>query len=111
MEVKRMLEILGQPKTHMQLQEMIKEVDPTGNGTISFHAFMSLVGGAANIKNSALGKIYETSLGKVAAFHEEQIRKAAGPPQKTKEQLEEEKLQKKLKASQAKANMRAKQQQ
>lgn len=71
---------------------------------------LQLVGGPSSAVNSSLGRIYNTSLGKLAAFHETAIRNAAGPPQKTKEQLEEEKLERKLKASQAKAQKRSQKQ-
>ena len=31
-----MMEKLGQPKTHLELKQMIREVDHTGNGILSF---------------------------------------------------------------------------
>lgn len=35
-ELKRMMEVLGAPQTHLGLKAMIKEVDEDGDGRISF---------------------------------------------------------------------------
>ena len=40
MGLKQMLEKLGQTKTHMELMKIIKEVDKTGSGTISYREFL-----------------------------------------------------------------------
>jgi len=45
MELKYMLEKMGQPKTHLELQKMIKEVDTTGKGAINFRDFLSMMCG------------------------------------------------------------------
>lgn len=36
MELKRMMEILGAPQTHVQLKDMIKEIDEDFDGSINF---------------------------------------------------------------------------
>lgn len=43
MGIKQMLEKLGKAKTHMEIQEMIKEVDTTGSGTISYREFVLMM--------------------------------------------------------------------
>ncbi|XP_076273458.1 EF-hand domain-containing protein D2 homolog [Rhynchophorus ferrugineus] len=39
-ELKRMMEVLGAPQTHLGLKAMIKEVDEDNDGRLSFHEFM-----------------------------------------------------------------------
>lgn len=39
-ELKRMMEILGAPQTHLTLKQMIKEVDEDFDGSISFREFL-----------------------------------------------------------------------
>ncbi|CAH1109783.1 unnamed protein product [Psylliodes chrysocephalus] len=39
-ELKRMMEVLGAPQTHLGLKAMIKEVDEDDDGRLSFHEFM-----------------------------------------------------------------------
>lgn len=39
-ELKRMMEVLGAPQTHIGLKGMIKEVDEDNDGRLSFHEFM-----------------------------------------------------------------------
>ncbi|XP_048519658.1 EF-hand domain-containing protein D2 homolog [Dendroctonus ponderosae] len=39
-ELKRMMEVLGAPQTHIGLKQMIKEVDEDNDGRLSFHEFM-----------------------------------------------------------------------
>ncbi|OQR74240.1 EF-hand domain-containing protein [Tropilaelaps mercedesae] len=40
MELKRMMEFLGEPQTHVQLKNMIKEMDEKFDGTINFTEFL-----------------------------------------------------------------------
>lgn len=54
MEMKRMLEKLGNPKTHMEIVKMIKQVDTTNKGTISYADFLVMMLGG---KNSVLRTI------------------------------------------------------
>lgn len=50
MSMKRMMEKLGQAKTHLEIQKMIKEVDTTGSETISYHEFvLMMLGGKSTI--------------------------------------------------------------
>ncbi|XP_076479170.1 EF-hand domain-containing protein D2 homolog Swip-1 isoform X2 [Bombus vancouverensis nearcticus] len=39
-ELKRMMEVLGAPQTHLGLKAMIQEVDEDGDGRISFREFL-----------------------------------------------------------------------
>ncbi|KAL3227891.1 hypothetical protein MRX96_003841 [Rhipicephalus microplus] len=39
-ELKRMMEILGAPQTHLALKEMIRQVDEDFDGTINFREFL-----------------------------------------------------------------------
>src|SRR5579883_1260437 len=41
MEIKKMLEIMGYTKTHLELKEMVNEVSP-GSEVLSFEAFLSV---------------------------------------------------------------------
>ena len=41
MELKRMMEKLGQPKTHLELKKMIAEVDSNNSGTCVYSLSMS----------------------------------------------------------------------
>ncbi|XP_015755194.1 PREDICTED: allograft inflammatory factor 1-like [Acropora digitifera] len=43
MELKRMMEKLGQAKTHLELKKMIAEVDTTNSGTISYTEFLTMM--------------------------------------------------------------------
>ena len=43
MELKQMLEKLGQAKTHLELKKMIQEVDTVGNGTINYRDFVNMM--------------------------------------------------------------------
>lgn len=50
MELKQMLEKLGQAKTHMELKKMIKEVDTVGHGTINYRDFVNMMlGGKSSV--------------------------------------------------------------
>ncbi|KJE94609.1 allograft inflammatory factor [Capsaspora owczarzaki ATCC 30864] len=54
MELKQMMEKLGQAKTHLELKKMIAEVDLEGQGTISYRSFLTMMLGK---KSSILQKI------------------------------------------------------
>ncbi|XP_062515612.1 allograft inflammatory factor 1-like [Corticium candelabrum] len=43
MELKRMMEKLGQAKTHLELKKMIAEVDTNNTGTIHYHEFLDMM--------------------------------------------------------------------
>lgn len=43
MELKRMMEKLGQAKTHLELKKMIAEVDTNNSGTIHYHEFLDMM--------------------------------------------------------------------
>jgi allograft inflammatory factor 1 len=43
MELKRMMEKLGQAKTHLELKKMIAEVDTTNSGTIHYDEFLNMM--------------------------------------------------------------------
>ena len=45
MGLKRMLEKLGQAKTHLEMKKMIKEVDKTNRGTICYKDFIGMMCG------------------------------------------------------------------
>jgi len=73
MELKRMMEKLGQAKTHLELKKMIAEVDTTNSGTISYTEFLTMM----------LGK--KSSVLKLILMFEEKKKekqKPAGPPPK-----------------------------
>ncbi|XP_066295422.1 allograft inflammatory factor 1-like isoform X1 [Branchiostoma lanceolatum] len=46
MEVKRMMEKLGQAKTHLELKKMIAEVDTTARGVITYRDFLGMMLGS-----------------------------------------------------------------
>lgn len=46
MELKRMMEKLGQAKTHLELKKMIAEVDKTDSGTITYKEFLDMMLGS-----------------------------------------------------------------
>ncbi|EDO43391.1 predicted protein, partial [Nematostella vectensis] len=43
MELKMMMEKLGQAKTHLELKKMIAEVDTTNSGTIFYNEFLTMM--------------------------------------------------------------------
>ncbi|KAL6053912.1 apoptosis-inducing factor [Balamuthia mandrillaris] len=91
-EVKGMMEKLGQPKTHLQLKDMIAEVDTSNSGSISFHDFLRVLHPKKEAGKEApaltlFGRIYQTSLAGKAKHFEEQMAQVRG---KTKEELEAE---------------------
>ncbi|XP_046989618.1 EF-hand domain-containing protein D2 homolog [Schistocerca americana] len=64
-EVKRMMERLGAPQTHLSLKAMIKEVDEDGDDRISFREFLLI------FRKAAAGELAEDSgLGRLAALTE-----------------------------------------
>jgi len=48
MELKKMMESMGQAKTHLQLKRMIKQVDTTNSGTITYREFLQMMLGKEN---------------------------------------------------------------
>eukprot|EP00794_Sanderia_malayensis_P015832 gene15832-17428_t len=48
MELKRMMEKLGQAKTHLELKKMIAEVDTRDSGTIDYKDFLTMMLGKRN---------------------------------------------------------------
>eukprot|EP00055_Hartaetosiga_balthica_P003166 m.6731 g.6731 ORF g.6731 m.6731 type:complete len:144 (-) comp2645_c0_seq1:82-513(-) len=46
MELKRMMEKMGQPKTHLELKKMIAEVDSHNSGTIHYDDFLNMMLGS-----------------------------------------------------------------
>ncbi|EDQ88939.1 uncharacterized protein MONBRDRAFT_37177 [Monosiga brevicollis MX1] len=47
-ELSRMMEKLGQPKTHLELKKMIKQVDTNDSGTINYEEFLQMMFGKSN---------------------------------------------------------------
>ncbi|NWY96897.1 AIF1L factor, partial [Loxia curvirostra] len=72
MSVKRMMEKLGAPKTHLELKRMISEVTGGVSDTISYQDFVNLMLG----KRSAVLKLVMMFEGKA----NESSRKPSGPP-------------------------------
>uniref|UniRef100_A0A8C5NLT1 Allograft inflammatory factor 1 like n=1 Tax=Junco hyemalis TaxID=40217 RepID=A0A8C5NLT1_JUNHY len=72
MSVKRMMEKLGAPKTHLELKRMISEVTGGVSDTISYQDFVNLMLG----KRSAVLKLVMLFEGKA----NESSRKPSGPP-------------------------------
>jgi len=86
-EVKKLMENLKNPKTHIELREMIKEVDSTGTGTINFHDFLRMnfpkqVEGQPKKELPLFGKIYQSNLAGLAETHEKAIAANKGKDQK-----------------------------
>ncbi|KAL1488934.1 hypothetical protein ABEB36_014720 [Hypothenemus hampei] len=64
-ELKRMMEVLGAPQTHIALKQMIKEVDEDHDGRLSFKEFMLV------FRKARAGELDETSgLGQLAHLTE-----------------------------------------
>jgi len=74
-ELKMMLEKIGQPKTHLECEKMIKEVDKTNSGTIHYREFLDMMLGS---KNSVLRLILVFE----EKAKQEKEEKAKGPPPK-----------------------------
>ncbi|XP_039201104.1 allograft inflammatory factor 1-like [Crotalus tigris] len=72
MSVKRMMEKLGTPKTHLELKKMISEVTGGISETISYHNFITMMLG----KRSAVFKLVMMFEGK----SQETAPKFSGPP-------------------------------
>lgn len=69
-ELKRMMEQLGAPQTHLGLKAMIKEVDEDGDGRLSFHEFMLV------FRKARAGELDEDSgLGQLARLTEIDVEK------------------------------------
>ncbi|XP_064395943.1 allograft inflammatory factor 1-like [Halichondria panicea] len=73
MELKRMMEKLGQAKTHLELKKMIAEVDKNNSGTIHYNEFLDMMLG----KKSSVLKL-------ILMFEEKKKEKELpkGPPPK-----------------------------
>ena len=67
MELKRMMERLGQAKTHLELKKMIAEVDKNNSGTIHYPEFLDMM----------LGK--KSSVLKLILLFEEMKKAKEGP--------------------------------
>lgn len=48
MELKQMMEKLGQAKTHLELKKMIAEIDTDGSNTINYTEFLNMMLGKKN---------------------------------------------------------------
>jgi len=48
MELKQMLEKIGQPKTHLECKKMIKEVNKRDSDTINYREFLDMMLGSKN---------------------------------------------------------------
>lgn len=48
MELKQMMEKLGQAKTHLELKKMIAEIDTDDSGTINYTEFLNMMLGKKN---------------------------------------------------------------
>lgn len=69
-ELKRMMEVLGAPQTHIGLKGMIKEVDEDHDGRLSFHEFMLV------FRKARAGELDENSgLGQLARLAEIDVEK------------------------------------
>ncbi|XP_060521324.1 EF-hand domain-containing protein D2 homolog [Cylas formicarius] len=69
-ELKRMMEVLGAPQTHLGLKAMIKEVDEDNDGRLSFHEFMMV------FRKARAGELDEESgLGQLARLAEVDVEK------------------------------------
>ncbi|XP_066137739.1 EF-hand domain-containing protein D2 homolog [Euwallacea fornicatus] len=69
-ELKRMMEALGAPQTHIGLKQMIKEVDEDSDGRLSFHEFMLV------FRKARAGELDEDSgLGQLARLAEIDVEK------------------------------------
>lgn len=75
MELKQMLEKIGQPKTHLECKKMIKEVNKRDSDTINYREFLDMMLGS---KNSVLRLIllFEEKA------KQDKASKAKGPPPK-----------------------------
>merc|ERR1712000_95650 len=79
MELKRMMEKLGQAKTHLELKKMIAEVDTNNSGTIHYDEFIQMM----------LGK--KSSILRIILMFEEKNKEAekpkGRPPRRSLDQL------------------------
>lgn len=81
MELKHMLEKIGQPKTHLECKKMIKEVNKRDSDTINYREFLDMMLGA---KNSVLRLIL---LFEEKAKKERDSKVKGPPPKMSMEQL------------------------
>lgn len=79
MSLKLMMEKMGQAKTHLEITKMIKEIDTTNSGTISYKEFLwMMLGGKSTILKLIL---FFESMGK------EEPAKTGIPPKRTLDSL------------------------
>ncbi|XP_077987180.1 allograft inflammatory factor 1-like [Glandiceps talaboti] len=64
MELKMMMEKLGQAKTHLELKKMIAEVDTTDSGTIAYNEFLTMMLGKKSSVLKLILKFEEKMNGK-----------------------------------------------
>jgi allograft inflammatory factor 1 len=81
MELKQMLEKIGQPKTHLECKKMIKEVNKSDTGTINYREFLDMMLGS---KNSVLRLIL---LFEEKAKKEKESKVKGPPPKRSIEEL------------------------
>ncbi|XP_033335656.1 EF-hand domain-containing protein D2 homolog Swip-1 isoform X2 [Megalopta genalis] len=99
-ELKRMMEVLGAPQTHLGLKSMIQEVDEDGDGRISFREFLLIY------RKARAGELEQDSgLGQLARLTEvdvdeiEQLRKASKFEDEIRMEQEERKREEEDKAA------------
>jgi len=84
MDVKFMMESLGEPKTHQEIINIINEVDMDNDGKVSFSEFLIMLvpppvqgpendPGCPAVQQPVLSRIYKSSLASKAKFFEEAI--------------------------------------
>lgn len=81
MELKHMLEKIGQPKTHLECKKMIKEVNKRDSDTINYREFLDMMLGS---KNSVLRLIL---LFEEKAKKDKESKAKGPPPKQSIEQL------------------------
>jgi hypothetical protein len=114
MELKLMMEKLGEPQTHLGLKAMIKEVDEDNDGEISFREFMLIFrkAHAGELQIEGLAKIAAScdvskeGVGGAKTFFEAKVKQQSDSAKFEKE-IKEEQEKKKKEAEEAKARRQA----